>query len=234
MGNQETKRYPKGIEIKTRDKKQFDVVMNLKKDIYLAVNGTERKANVEEITSKNISKGIVFERSWLQLSEDEITQELRLSGHDVREVKNLTKNERDGNKTNTNGFVITFNDVELSERVKFGGLHYKVRQYYPFPLVCGKCLRFNHKIASCDQQFWTCRKCGSGKGECHICVSTQCPNCPNGENSHEPNGNACPAMKTKKMIVKYKIDNRVSFTTAMMRVDGERNVQKERPTRSLH
>jgi hypothetical protein len=205
----------RGIIVKTKDYQQFKNVMTLKRGVYVKFNNEDKKIVFEEQLSKNISKGIIFDESLLQMEESEILNELKNQGYNVKEVKNLTKRNENGNIIRTNGFIVTLNEEKLPDKLKFCGMLLKIRQYYPFVRYCKNCLSFLHKSEDCKQQFSSCKKCGNPHlNDQHICYSLKCPNCPEGSNDHAPNSRNCPAMLVEKEIVQVKIDKRVSFSKA--------------------
>ena len=122
------------------------------------------------------------------MSELEIKDELIKEGYDVREVKHMKKKDANGMEIKTGGCIITFDNDELPDRIKLCGMSYRIRQYFPNPLVCGKCLKLGHIKAKCQSSFDICRKCGDTQEGMHNCSSPVCPNCPVDENNHEPNG----------------------------------------------
>lgn len=151
-GLQELHRVADGLVVKTKDMQQFDEVMSLQGYIMVPVHGTEMKVIFEEILSKNICKGIVYENSWKQMTETEILEELRLEGQNIKDVKNITIKDFEGTRKETNGFVVTFNEIELPEEVKMCGMTYRIRPFYPSPLICRKCLKVGHKQLQCRQK----------------------------------------------------------------------------------
>lgn len=203
------------IMLKTKDEKQFNTVMNLKQPVNVTVKGVAKDVIFEEVVSKNITKGIVFENSWMQLTTDEIKDELNKENHKVREVRQMTRRNKDKTEEKTNRYIITFDSEELPERVKLYGMSYRIRQYYPSPLVCVKCLKVGHIQTKCNQQHITCRHCGGVVSEEHVCQSPPiCPNCPAEDNHHIPNCKECPRMESERLITNCKINNRVSYGKA--------------------
>lgn len=214
-GHTEQQRAKSCLIIKTKDNKQFQNVMNLKQPVTVKVGGSEEKIIFENMAVRNQTKGIVFEQSWNDLSEDELKSELIKEGYEVNNVRQLKKKGSDGTETKTGGVVITFDCEELPDRVKLCGISYRIRQYYPSPLVCGNCLKFGHIKVNCKAEHETCRKCGDTKESMHEC-STQvaCPNCQPGENEHQPNGKDCKAMMNERLVIQYKVTYRTSWVQA--------------------
>lgn len=229
----EQTRMRNAIMLKTKDDKQFVTAMNLKQPVNVTVKGETKELIFEEMISKNISKGIVFENSWMQLTTDEIKTELNNDNQKVREVKQMTRRNHDKEIENTNRYIITFDSEELPERVKLYGMSYRVRQYYPNPLICVKCLKVGHIQAKCNQQDITCRSCGRAVNDNHVCQSPPiCPNCPSDDNQHAPNSKECPRIEAERLIIEYKTTHRVSYGKAREMVEiiiknGQANAQNQ-------
>lgn len=236
-GHTEQQRAKNCIIIKTKDKKQFQNIMNLRQPITVKVGGLPEKIVFENMMARNQSKGIVFEQSWNDLNEEEIKSELIKEGHEVNNVRQLKKKNSDGTEIKTGGVVISFDCEELPERVKLCGISYRIRQYFPSPLVCGKCLKLGHIKANCKAENETCRDCGDTKEAMHEC-STQisCPNCIPGENEHKPNGKECKAMEDERVVIQYKTLNRTSWVqarNAIDRIKGNGNQTWSNVTKSI-
>lgn len=92
-GHSEQRKIKNALLIKTRDMKQFETVGNLKNDIYVTVNGNREKVIIDEIVARNQSRGIVFDKSWNQLTAAEIQTELQNQGYKVKEVRQMTRKE---------------------------------------------------------------------------------------------------------------------------------------------
>lgn len=214
-GNTEMNKSKNCIILKTRDKKQYSTIMNLKNNITVQLNGQLRKVIFEELVSRNQTKGIVFEESWKLMSEEEIKNEINKSEGNglVKEVKQVTKKDQDNNEEKTKTCIITFDCSILPERTKMCGQSFAIRQYFPRPMVCGKCLELGHVKSKC-QNDERCRKCGNKREEGHECIEPKCPSCPKEDNTHAPNGEDCPAIEVEKLVIDYKIRHRVSYSIA--------------------
>lgn len=130
----------------------------------------------------------------------------------MRKVKKRTSN---GTEMKTNACVITFGCDELPERVQMCGVSYRIRKFNPSPLICGKCLKLGHIKANCKAMCEICRTCGGEKQTFHECtVKKNCPNCPDDDNDHIPNGKECAAADREKLVVHYKVDNGTSYFKA--------------------
>lgn len=213
-GHTEQRKSKNCITLKTRDKKQFEIVKSLRDDVVVGLNGQEKKIVFEEIVARNQCKGVVFEPSWKQMSEAEIKAELISEGHEVKEVKQMKKRLSDNTEVKTNCCIITFDTEELPERVKMCGVSYRIRDYFPSPLVCGKCQKIGHIRTKCRSEVEICRKCGNTQEDEHMCPPPNCPNCPNDDNKHAPNSPNCPKYEFEKMVIQHKVKNKISYGKA--------------------
>lgn len=205
------------IMIRTKDNRQFDSVMNLKTPVTVTMNGVTKTVKFEEMTAKNISKGIIFEKSWSHLTTEEILTELKKEGQAVREIKQIVKKVKEGEELKeikTNGYILTFDAEEIPERVRLCGMSYRIRPYYPNPLICIQCLKPGHTKVNCKQQHTTCRNCGGVLNVGHTCGSPICPNCPPGLNNHPPNGKGCGKMEFEREVIQRKINHRIPHPQA--------------------
>lgn len=106
------------ITLRTKDKKQFQTVMSLKQKVEIDVSGTNESIKFENLTARNQVKGIVFEKSWNQLTEEEIKSDLISGGYEVSYVIQMTKKGMNDTVIKTGGCIITFERDELPERIK--------------------------------------------------------------------------------------------------------------------
>lgn len=229
QGNTEQRRTRKAILMKTRDKKQLEKFQSLNKPVDVTIFGKTEKVVVEELKSKNTSQGIIFQNSWTQMTIEEVKTGLSIRNQ-IREVKQIMKFV-DGKEQATNGYIITFDDPELPEHVYMYGQRHAIRRFYPNPLICGKCLKFGHIKKKCTDE-WTCRKCGFGKQDEHICQDpVKCPNCPEEDKAHAPNKRrVCGRFEFECEITKYRVDHGVSFVKAREKVLTSLRIVDERLT----
>lgn len=213
-GHTEQRKSKNCITIKTKDRKQCETIKSLKQDIMVSINGEQKKVVIEEIVSRNQCKGVVFETSWKQMSEQEIKDELTSAGYHIKEVKQMKKRLSDNTEVKTNCCVLTFDSEELPEKITMCGVNYRIREYIPNPLVCGKCQKIGHIRAKCTSEAEVCRKCGHILEDEHMCTAPQCPSCPDDDNNHAPNSSDCNKYEFEKMVMHHKTVNRVSYAKA--------------------
>ncbi|GBM61007.1 hypothetical protein AVEN_264347-1 [Araneus ventricosus] len=91
--------------------------------------------SVQPHITLNSSKGVITCGRLLNLSNEEITQEL--GGQGVKDVRRINM-RRDGELLPTKHFILTFNTPRLSEYIKAGYVLCSVRPYIPDPLSLAK------------------------------------------------------------------------------------------------
>lgn len=217
-GHSEQQKSKNCIILRTKDSKQFQSVMALKNDIFVTLNGVQKKVIIEELKAKNECCGIVFEASWRQLEEQEIMDELTNEGYEVKAVRQLKRKLQDGTEMKTNGCLVTLGGDELPDRIKMCGVSYRIRKYYPNPLICGKCQKIGHIRAKCSFLYDVCRSCGGQWEAGHECSAPICPNCPTDDNCHAPNSKTCPAVEFERLIINFKVNHKCSFGKAKQEV----------------
>ncbi|GBO20924.1 hypothetical protein AVEN_266895-1, partial [Araneus ventricosus] len=156
----------------------------------------------------NTSKGVITCGRLLNLSNEEITQEL--SGQGVKDVRRINI-RRNGELIPTKHFILTFNTPRLPEYIKAGYVRCSVRPYIPNPLRCFKCQRFGHSKTSCRGTL-TCARCAVAGHERTGCTAAEkCVNC---QGTHTSFSRACPKWELEKEIVTLKFKNNISFPEA--------------------
>ncbi|GBO33177.1 hypothetical protein AVEN_185530-1, partial [Araneus ventricosus] len=93
----------------------------------------------------NTSKGVITCGSLLNLTIEEIPQEL--SGQGAKDVRRI--NIRRDELVPTKHFILTFNTPRLPEYIRAGYVRCSVRPYISNPLRCFKCQRFGHSKTNC-------------------------------------------------------------------------------------
>ncbi|GBN62979.1 hypothetical protein AVEN_125268-1 [Araneus ventricosus] len=163
----------------------------------------------------NTSKGVIPCGRLLNLSNDEITHELR--GQGVKNVRRIDI-RRNGELLPTKHFILTFNTPRLPEYIKAGYVRCAVRPYIPNPLRCFKCQRFGHSKTNCRGTL-TCARCAAAGHESTGCTAVEkCVNC---QGQHTSFSRSCPKWKEEKEIVATKFKNNISFPEARRLVKAQ-------------
>ena len=174
--------------------------------------GTILKANllasypvkVELHRTLNSSRGVVNTRALDGMSNEEIQENLQDQG--VTSVYRVQRKER-GEYLPTRTLFLTFNRVNLPERIKAGYEAIEVRPYIPNPLRCYKCQRFGHTSDSCNGKA-TCINCGD---DMHDDACTSSPSCVNCRGEHPSGSRECPRFMEERAIQEIRVKEKVSF-----------------------
>ena len=165
----------------------------------------------------NSSKGVITCHNIDGVDDDEIKKNLKESDQNVQDVFRLST-FKNGQKTKSNTFVITFSVPTLPEKLYVGHYRVNVRLYIPNPRRCFNCHQFQHTAKFCKNEA-VCAKCGqSGHGENECQSDAVCVNC---KGTHKASSKACPQWKKEKSIVEYKYTHNVSFQAARTVVENE-------------
>ncbi|GBL82172.1 hypothetical protein AVEN_252368-1 [Araneus ventricosus] len=161
--------------------------------------------SVQSHATLNTTKGVITCGRLLNLSNEEITQEL--GGQGVKDVRRINV-RRDGELMPTKHFILTFNTPRLPEYIKAGYVRCSVRPYIPNPLSCFKCQRFVHSKTNCRGTL-TYARCAAAGHESTDCTAVEkCVNC---DGKHTSFSRSCPKWKVEKEIVATKYKNNISF-----------------------
>ncbi|GBN38817.1 hypothetical protein AVEN_173375-1, partial [Araneus ventricosus] len=171
--------------------------------------------SVQPHITLNSSKGVITCGRLLNLSNEEITQEL--GGQGVKDVRRINI-RRDGELLPTKHFILTFNTPRLPEYIKAGYVRCSVRPYIPNPLRCFKCQRFGHSKTNCRGTL-TCARCAAAGHESTECKAVEkCVNC---DGKHTSFSRSCPKWKVEKEVVATKFKNNISFPEARRLVQAQ-------------
>ena len=168
----------------------------------------ETPVKVSAHRTLNSSRGIIRCRDLRDCDDEEVLTELKPTG--VTAVKHIFAT-RDGMKTPTNTFIVTFGTPELPSHIKIGYLRVPVERYIPNPLRCFKCQRYGHGKAMCKRTL-TCARCGQEGHDDETCsLPHHCFNC---SGDHPAYSRQCPYWKRQLEITRVKLEKNVSFREA--------------------
>ncbi|GBO00704.1 hypothetical protein AVEN_14112-1 [Araneus ventricosus] len=171
--------------------------------------------SVQPLVTLNTSKGVITCGRLLNLSNEEITQEL--GGQGFKDVRRINI-RRDGELMPTKHFILTFNTPRLPEYIKAGYVRCSVRPYIPNPLRCFKCQRFGHSKTNCRWTL-TCARCAAAGHESTDCTAVEkCVNC---DGKHTSFSRSCPKWKVEKEVVATKYKQNISFPEARRLVKAQ-------------
>ncbi|GBM83107.1 hypothetical protein AVEN_73103-1 [Araneus ventricosus] len=163
----------------------------------------------------NTSKGVITCGRLLNLSNEEITQEL--GGQGVNDVRRINI-RRNGELMPTKHFILTFNTPRLPEYIMAGYVRCSVRPYIANPLRYFKCQRFGHSKTNCLGTL-TCARCAAAGLESTDCTAVEkCVNC---DGKHTSFSRSCPKWKLEKEVVATKYKKNISFPEARRLVKAQ-------------
>ena len=164
----------------------------------------------------NTVKGVIYCDYLEDEEDDEILVNLKETNQKVKEVYRLTP-MRNGVRTKSNLFIITFSGDILPEKMYVGPFRVDVRQYIPNPRKCFQCQKFGHTKHFCKGDE-VCDKCGQPGHQRGVCDKP--PFCVNCKGDHPSSSRDCPIWKKEKSIVELKHKQNISFREARLKVEA--------------
>ena len=173
----------------------------------------EMPVTVRVARQYNITKGVIFAPSLLDMEESEIVEELKSCK--VIQAKFINKGPT---RRKTPLIILTFDLNTLPVELKCGYLNVRVDKYIPPPLRCFKCNGFGHTANVCKKNV-SCTKCAEEhkKDEC-INMDIKCSNC--NSTDHGALDRNCPIFKKEKEIVNIKVTHNVSYFEARQKFEA--------------
>ena len=177
----------------------------------------DRPVKVTIHKALNSSKGVIRCRELLDLTENEIRDELRTQG--VVEVHRVTVKKGEV-ITPTNTLFLTFNRPDMPAEITVGYLKVKVSLFIPNPMRCYKCNKFGHTSQRCrlDKK---CQWCGKDEHQGGCDGPKKCSNC---SGPHASSDKECPVWIREKEIQRVRVEQRIPFPEA------RRVVERKSPT----
>jgi len=180
----------------------------------------------------NISKGIVRDREFGLLSEDEIVEMFKTEGTSVIEA---FKFKPTNNTSDRITVCLTFNQPELPSTITFGYRKFRVFPYIPRPRQCTKCYKYGHPTRFC-QGIAKCSNCSSIECENLInggqCFGPQvCGNCGGG---HASVDKTCQVYNRERELLEIITKSRLSRRDAMRQWSVQNGNQPFRVNRPLY
>jgi len=168
---------------------------------------------VEPHSKFNFSKGVVRSKSFKHNTEEELQEQLESQG--VVSVQRM-KMRRDGEWTDSDTYVLTFNLSSCPKVIKIVEWHLeKVEEYKYRPQQCFKCQKFGHVSKYCRSEVEVCSRCGKRghkKADCENDVS--CFHC---GNAHFSTDRTCPKYKCEELTIALQMREKIPRLEALDR-----------------
>ena len=164
--------------------------------------------------SLNTCKGVVKSHELSLCTLDEI--KINLKNQNVTDVRRIQIRKNNGEKIDTNTYIITFNTHKTPKEIKIGYQKINVEPYIPNPLRCYKCQRFGHHQDQCTRTP-VCGRCGENSIHDNCQKDLKCANC---QENHSAGSRDCEIWKKEKEITKLKFTQNISYPEARKIVEA--------------
>ena len=205
------------LEVEFADSKEAERAMNVRELSYSRREGGARKLTKLKVTmeahkTKNFCRGVIRCFELRGVSDDDIVDGLEEFG--VVGARRL-KAKRGGLETETDSIILTFDGLDMPEKIPVGYVMVNVRTYIPSPMRCFTCHRYGHTTASC-RGVRTCGQCGATDHVATNCQSVThfCVNCGKDQIPHNVFDKKCPVLVKEREIMSIKVKKRLSFREA--------------------
>ena len=135
-------------------------------------------------------------------SGEKIKENLRIQGHQIKDVCTYVKPARNNRKYPLRIAKITFEGRNLPEIIVVAGQRLFVKEYVPAPRQCNKCWKFGHGVKYCNADVYICPICsmrGHQKDNCTNKSNKICINC---QGSHPAYSKSFTHSKKEQLIAK--------------------------------
>ena len=161
---------------------------------------------VSQHRTLNSTRGIVYIPKYTSERVEDILTEIKDQG-----VTEVTRINIRGNPSPL--LKLKFDKAMLPSHITIEKERFEVQQDYPNPQRCFKCQQFGHTERVCGRKK-VCAKCGKTEEHAYEACPSQVPACFHCGGRHPASSKSCPEFRREKEIIKYKIQNSVSFPEA--------------------
>lgn len=205
------------LEVEFSDVAEAERALNISEiSFYKRENGNKKVTTVKVSCvphrTKNFCRGVIRCVELRGVTDDEIVDGLEEFGVvGARRVRT----KRGGEERETDTVILTFDGLDLPEKIHIGYTKVNVRAYIPNPMRCFTCHRYGHTTPSCRGKR-TCGQCGEPDHVAADCTSPTnfCVNCGEGQSPHTVFDRTCPTLLKEREIMNLKVKNRLSFREA--------------------
>lgn len=213
----------KSMTIKEKSQSKINDFLGLN---HLEINGKTYNIKSRECVPSNQSKGVIYSKSLLSLSDQEILKSLE--SQNVSDIYRFRKTLANGVSIETGSFALTFSIIKRPEYVMISFLNLEVYPLLQKPMQCKYCMLIGHTIKRCKCLHETyCKICYHriANDQTHQC-NQMCKNC---HGSHLSDSKVCPAYLKESKIITLKENNQISYFDAKKLVNQNLNssIQKQ-------
>ena len=174
-------------------------------------NVTGKKIKCIPHISLNQSRGVIYAPELLKYSEEKLKKELE--SQKVTEVKRIHK-RIDNELVPLPMLILTFDLLNLPNKVHAAWYKFPVRPYIPSPRRCFHCQMYGHLITNCRKKqqdsAGVCVNCGEEEhGACS--KPSRCHNC---SENHPASDKTCKRYLLEKEVIASKVKERITFKEA--------------------
>ena len=165
--------------------------------------------------SGNSLRGVIYD---VPTDEDPVELLGLLADHHVTAVTRRYSGPPP-NKIPLSSVILDFEPFvkKLPVKVYMASRVFLVKPFYPRPYRCDKCWRIGHIQISCKSPTERCRRCsGPGHSASNCTLPVKCINCSSSQ--HESDFPFCPKFLARQNMIKYAIQNNISFASAMSKL----------------
>lgn len=186
------------------------------KEFTMDLNGKELRVKLVVQEKLNQIKGTVYSKRLMQESIHDVKEILKK--HGVVDVHRISR-KIDGREEATPIHILTFNKPDLPSKISVVHETLNIRKYYPRPMRCFKCQKFNHTTKHCTSEVEICSLCSNEKPH-EQCGTITCFNCTQEDdlkskaNSHKTGDKHCPAWIREVKIKEIQTDERIGYMAA--------------------
>lgn len=182
----------------------------------IKINEIVYNIKTNKVLSVNHSKGVVYSKSLLTTSDEEILNSLK--SQNVCEIYRFKKHLLDGTLVESGSFCLTFADSKRPNMLKISFLNLEVYPLLEKPMQCNHCFLVGHTMKRCKvlhEAF--CKQCfhRTTTDQVHECIEI-CKNC---RGTHLSNLKTCPTYVKEKRILEMKSYEQISYYEAKQRVN---------------
>lgn len=205
----------KTLTIIEKSEEKMEKFLKLKQ---IEINKKMFNLNINRILPINHSKGVIYSKALLILSDEEILNNLK--SQNACEIYRFKKHVLNGTSIEYGSFAITFANLKRPETVQISFLNLQVYPLWEKPMQCKHCMLIGHTIKRCKMLHESfCKNCfhRTLNEKIHNCIDI-CKNC---KGTHMSNVKNCPSYIKEESILRFKTSEQISYHEAKIRFNSK-------------